>query len=1360
MRNRGASGSAEEYTGERAEDAEDHCTVFEGRRQELLSAENARKYIEEYLSGMSNSDICAAIMIDLDNTASLGRDLGYEKEACVESEAEHVLSKLFKAADIVSRIGRDEYLVFVPGPLTEAELTEKAEQICRGMELDTGKTEKAIVTACTGVYIASGKGISFDRLFGQAAAALYEARNEGRGSHCVLTNQAEIEERRKDTAERAISAVSMNTLLEYMDGGVSLLELGPEIRVIYASRGFCKFTSVSPEKAGGSCSLKEIGIHPDYEADYEHRLRENAGKKGIFEHIHRTMTKENKWIWRHVRAAQVSYPGSRYPVMLELSNDISELIDMELRVSESNEMLKVAFGQTPHQLWEVDLKEKTFHVYNEETQKLQPENSVVEFPRTFFEKGIVHPESREQFCEFAEGLLNGKEGASGNFILKDVYSGCYSWFSLSYRMTYDRDGVPVKAVGVESKLPDISGIGTDVYPRRPLPEAVRHHLLVRMKANVTANVAEEVWIHGVDQTAWTWRKAYSDMIAEAERRFFMREEADAFAERFGREHILKKYEAGEYWSSREYRIVDGGGEIRWMSDTVNIVKDKKTDSIHVFACFCDTQQRHDWENLISGEVRCDPVSGLYDAGTAKKMAEALLKNDEGTECALSLVRILGGRKDETGEERERVVRFIATGMAMALGTDCIAGQYRADMLSVFFPRVRSRFDIKRRIEDAFAYVRVSMREILGDDIIRFVAGTVTERKEEADYDVLLFRAGYLCELWKNSAMDTVAFPSEDEDWAWAGLRKDNAKSGITVQAEEMERMLTKEEQAAAFRCVTDMLKSSSREASVMNALRGIGTYYRAARVYVLMLSDDRDTVSMQDEWKENGKQSIRYVMSGVQTDRIPLLVRCLEEKQPIFMETPSAAGEKESKSRWHFTVYPMKKKEQIVGFLCVENAQKHPADVALLGILVPYILGEQRRFSDPEGRVRISGQDTLTMLPNLSSYMDIVYSMDSESYSSMGALSLDIPNFSAINSSFGFEYGRRLLLYISEALVNIFGKAFIFRTWDAEFVVLFPNTIQEVFVGRCTRLRTVIQRRYPRQVRIGSVWADGIFTARNLVREAQTVMRSEVLGEEGPGSVLSGGRKRFPEEGRDGAQKNYVPYFQPKIDMRDGSLVGAEALVRGIDENKNIIPPDQFIEKMEKEGTIRELDLSMLEAVLRQLAAWQEAGLEPVTVSVNISRITLFNPTTLASVLAIQSHYPSIPADQIELEITETAGDMEKATLASIVDDFMECGIRFELDDFGSGYANISVFSNIRFHTIKLDRTLVNDLPGNEISRMLVENITKICRNFDMQCIAEGVETVRQEEALLKAGCVLGQGYYYSRPLPAEEFEKRYLKHI
>ena len=153
----------------------------------------------------------------------------------------------------------------------------------------------------------------------------------------------------------------------------------------------------------------------------------------------------------------------------------------------------------------------------------------------------------------------------------------------------------------------------------------------------------------------------------------------------------------------------------------------------------------------------------------------------------------------------------------------------------------------------------------------------------------------------------------------------------------------------------------------------------------------------------------------------------------------------------------------------------------------------------------------------------------------------------------------------------------------------------------------------------------------------------------------------------------------------------------------------------------------------------------------------MFNPTALASVLAIQSRYPEIPADQIELEITETAGDMENATLAQIVRDFEHCGILFELDDFGTGYANMSVLSNIQFSTVKLDRSLVNDLPGNEISGMLVQNITEICKNFHMKCVAEGVETVQQRDALLAAGCIYGQGYYYARPLSSQEFEKQYL---
>ena len=572
-----------------------------------------------------------------------------------------------------------------------------------------------------------------------------------------------------------------------------------------------------------------------------------------------------------------------------------------------------------------------------------------------------------------------------------------------------------------------------------------------------------------------------------------------------------------------------------------------------------------------------------------------------------------------------------------------------------------------------------------------------------------------------------------------------------------------EEQRAAFDCVTSMLTAGTLRASMENTLRCLGNFYQASRVYILALSENLRTVTMLFEWMGPGKCSIQHVMSGMHLEKLPLLKRCLEERTPLFTRSgrnvfsPNGLSGQEEGNAWYFTVFPILSQENISGFLCVENARKHAGDAALVATLLPYLTREQQRCRHLPADVFSPARESLSRLPNLRSYLDTVSSLDSSAYSSMGALSMDVPCFSAINGSQGYDYGRELLTHIADTLTDVFGKAYIFRTWDAEFVVLYPNTLMEVFISRCTRLRSMLQRRYPGQLRIGYTWAEGIFSARNLVKEARSIMRCENVKEE-PGDRIA-----FLDTPRFDAQEataagSFIAYFQPKIDMRDGSLVGAEALVRGIDRAGRIVLPDQFIETLEKNGSIRELDLMMLEKVLVQLREWKSRGLPDIKVSVNISRFTLFNPTVLASVLAIQSHYPEIPAEQIELEITETAGDIEKATLSSIVDRFREYGIGFELDDFGSHYANLSIFSNIRFNTIKLDRSLVNELPENEISRMLVENIVRICRSVGMRCVAEGVEKRQQEEALLSAGCIYGQGFYYARPLPPLKFEEQYLK--
>ena len=150
--------------------------------------------------------------------------------------------------------------------------------------------------------------------------------------------------------------------------------------------------------------------------------------------------------------------------------------------------------------------------------------------------------------------------------------------------------------------------------------------------------------------------------------------------------------------------------------------------------------------------------------------------------------------------------------------------------------------------------------------------------------------------------------------------------------------------------------------------------------------------------------------------------------------------------------------------------------------------------------------------------------------------------------------------------------------------------------------------------------------------------------------------------------------------------------MRGIDEDGTLIPPAQFIEYLEESGVIRVLDLFVLEQSLAQAEQWRAAGLGTVPVAVNLSRMTLVHPSTLASVLAIQSRYPALPASALELEITERGGGIETSEFRAIVERFHACGLRLSLDDFGSQYANLPLFTNVKFDTIKIDRSLIADV--------------------------------------------------------------------
>ena len=1325
----------------------------------LFNRKTVEGYIRKHIEEASGENFCTMFLAAFDDFDKLALE---SPDACeqVIRYAGRTLPTLFRATDVIGHVEDNLFLMFLSGCVTERSVAEKANAICRKMQFAVQEQGAFTfdITVCVGVYVISEEETTYERLYAGAKEALKEAQKKGLGgSYHIIKEVSSARDRQYAELLEPVSAVQLHTLLEYMDGSICLLEVGEEIRLLYASPGFYQMMDLTTDALVLPCSIRKIGIHPDYEAEYVRKLREGARDRKVVSHAHRIADQEGKRKWRQVRAVVISDEEKEPPIMLEVSTDISELMEKARLLRESNERLRVAFGQTPNVLWEVDIREKRFAMYDVNRYSYDDRTIVEHFPEAFLKKALVHADSEKHFLAFAHELLGGNAAGSGNFIMRNPEKDSYEWVTLSYRMSYDEEGKPLKAIGIQEKLPDVSGLHRGFFPRRPLPEILRHRMLARTQINLSKDTVDYLWIEGTDKTAWTLGRTYEEILTEEKGRLFIQGEQDHFEERFSREHLLAAYRNGKRWSTEEYFRICPNGTIRWTTDMFNLQKNEEAGDVYMFACFSDSQQRKSWEEHLPEEIDRRKKNGLYSLETMMELSNHVAAMLENEQCAMSCISVIG--LDEISEHgvswKKDVWDFICTALSYVLGVDVIAGQYREDTLAVFFPKAESKYDVKRRIEDSFAYIRTTMADLPGIDRIRLVAGVVLKQTEEAGCEIMCMQADYLSDLWKNSAMDDVVmFSEEDEDWEWIYEMQNSQK--FAYQVSDPAEGISREIQSEVLACVTAMLGADSLEKSMQNALRRIGTYYQADRVYMVALAEDRQKISVPREWLRGGKYSIRQVMSGMQTQKIPVIQRCIREQKPLFMKSSRTAGTgMGSGETWHFIVYPMRRQEDM-GFLCVENARNHFEEKGFLDMVIPYMEIEHKRFRRISSMGETATDEMLQYLPNLRDYMDMVYSMNSGVYSSMGAVALDIPNYSALNSQYGFSYGKDLLVFILETLRELFGKNFIFRTWDAEFVVLFPNTIREVFTGRCTRLRAMIQRRYPGQVRIGYTWSSGVFSADHLVEEAKAIMKCEEVREAPPNHL--GLLERNWSYGINRAlKKSYTLYLQPRVDMRTGRAVGAEALVRGIDDKGNMIPPAQFIETLEKSGEIRDLDFYMLESVLHQLDLWRERGYDPIKVSVNISRVTLLNPTIFASVLAIYSHYPLVRPERVELEITETANDIEKTTLEEIVERFEAAGIGFELDDFGSRYANVSIFSNVKFRAIKLDRSLIHDLPTNEISRMLVENIVEICKNVGMDCVAEGVETRKQEEVLLKAGCVWGQGYYYARPMPVWKFEEEYL---
>jgi diguanylate cyclase (GGDEF)-like protein/PAS domain S-box-containing protein len=424
--------------------------------------------------------------------------------------------------------------------------------------------------------------------------------------------------------------------------------------------------------------------------------------------------------------------------------------------------------------------------------------------------------------------------------------------------------------------------------------------------------------------------------------------------------------------------------------------------------------------------------------------------------------------------------------------------------------------------------------------------------------------------------------------------------------------------------------------------------------------------------------------------------------------------------------------------------------------------------------------DPLTGLPNrmlFREHLDVALRRAARAGTAVAVCFVDLDGFKLVNDSFGHAVGDELLVEVAARLGEVVrAQDVVARQGGDEFLILLADlprgvdgfSAVNVAVQVATATRVALQRPIAlSQAEIAvnasvgiSVYPDDAADADSLLKHSDIAMYlAKEHGRNDHAIYVSDGRdyrRQLSLASRLGAaitNGELVLHYQPLVDLRHGTVVGAEALVRWQDGERGLIPPGDFIPIAERTGLIRPLSDWVIDQACQQTAAWAAQGLD-LYVSINLPA-SFWRPTMIRHVLDTIESFGLNP-NRMMVEITESAMLSNERVTAPILEELHSRGLKVAVDDFGTGHSSLSRLTQMHVTTLKIDRAFIADLPANENAAVLVRSIIQLAHNLGLQPLAEGIETAAQAAFLTTHGCSLGQGFLYSPAVPAEQFAPLY----
>lgn len=422
----------------------------------------------------------------------------------------------------------------------------------------------------------------------------------------------------------------------------------------------------------------------------------------------------------------------------------------------------------------------------------------------------------------------------------------------------------------------------------------------------------------------------------------------------------------------------------------------------------------------------------------------------------------------------------------------------------------------------------------------------------------------------------------------------------------------------------------------------------------------------------------------------------------------------------------------------------------------------------------LANTDTVTGLPNRNAINELTSdAIAKRGDTQVGIVYLDLDNFKKVNDAYGHMFGDQLLQAVALAILSCLDEGQVLaRLGGDEFIVLATKTSQSALEAMASRILTRL--RQPFRIGLIEVYSGcslGISLAPQHGKDRESVIRN---ADTAMYTAKESGRGKFcvftPEMNQRVFEylwldtnlrkalgdNQLVIYYQPKVTWR-GEIRSLEALVRWQSPERGLLAPTEFISYAEESGLIVPLGRWVMLDVLQQIAKWRDKGLN-MRVAVNLSARQLADQTLFNDLRQALNdlHFEYSP---IDVELTESCLIENEEVALSVIEQFSALGAQVHLDDFGTGYSSLSQLARFPIDAIKLDQSFIRDVHKQSISQSLVRAIVAVAQALNLQVIAEGVESAKEDAFLTKNGVNERQGFLFAKPMPAAAFERWYKRY-